>query len=254
MKGILLALQFFTVIPVRKELAMGKREVTAMFVALPFIGGAIGLVMYAVMFLMSDLLNIGMLLTAVFIVLTGILLTGGLHLDGWADTGDAFFSYRDREKRFEILEDPRIGAFGTMALVLLVLLKVALFHELLIRGGGHWALFIAVPFVVRVGMNSYFALVPSAKDGGIASFLKGKLVASKVIIYSLISGLLVLIVLGFLLHTLLIPVSLAALFVLSVTLYRKWSLNHFGGVTGDLSGAFIEGMEAVAWLVVLLLL
>ena len=76
----------------------------------------------------------GTFLTAVFIVLTGIVLTGGLHLDGWADTGDAFFSYRDREKRLEILEDPRLGAFGTMALVFLIVVKIALFNELLSRG------------------------------------------------------------------------------------------------------------------------
>ena len=104
------------------------------------------------------------LLTAVFIVLAGIILTGGLHLDGWADTGDAFFSYRDRDKRLEILEDPRLGAFGTMALVLLIVVKIALFHEILVRG--YWtsdALFIAIPFLARAGMNVYFTTVASCE-------------------------------------------------------------------------------------------
>src|SRR5690554_3881230 len=152
MNGLLLAIQFFTVLPIKKELPLGRKEVTAMFIALPFVGAAIGAVMYGVSVLMLEVLGSGTLLTAVFIVLTGIVLTGGLHLDGWADTGDAFFSYRDRKKRLEILEDPRLGAFGTMAIVLLIIVKIALFHEVLERGFGNLALFIALPLLARVGM------------------------------------------------------------------------------------------------------
>jgi adenosylcobinamide-GDP ribazoletransferase len=96
MTGLLLALQFFTAIPIRKELPLGRREVTAMYVALPFVGGAIGLAMYGVSELLLTYLHVGTLLTSVLIVLTAIILTGGLHLDGWADTGYAFFSYKDR--------------------------------------------------------------------------------------------------------------------------------------------------------------
>ena len=87
-------MQFFTAIPIRKELPLGRKEVTAMYVALPFVGAAIGLAMYAVSELLLNDLHVGTFLAAVFIVLTGIVLTGGLHLDGWADTGDAFFSYQ----------------------------------------------------------------------------------------------------------------------------------------------------------------
>ena len=98
---------------------------------LPFVGAAIGLAMYGVSELLVNYLHVGTFLASVFIVLTAIILTGGLHLDGWADTGDAFFSYKDREKRLEILEDPRLGAFGTMALVLLIIVKIAVFNEIL---------------------------------------------------------------------------------------------------------------------------
>ena len=44
----------------------------------------------------------GTFLAAVLIVLTGILLTGGLHLDGWTDTADAFFSYQDRKSGLKL--------------------------------------------------------------------------------------------------------------------------------------------------------
>lgn len=251
MNGLLLAIQFFTVLPIKKELPLGRKEVTAMFIALPFVGAAIGAVMYAVSILMLDVLGTGTLLTAVFIVLTSIILTGGLHLDGWADTGDAFFSYQDREKRLEILEDPRLGAFGTMGLVLLIIVKIALFHEVLEQGLGHLALFIALPLLARTGVNSYFVTIKSAKNKGLGYFFKEKIETKRVMLLSIIIGVAVLIGLGYVVETVMLPLLLFAVIAVGILLFRRWSLKHFGGVTGDLLGSFIEGMEAVLWIVVL---
>ena len=252
MNGLLIAIQFFTVIPIKKELPLGRKEVTAMFIALPFVGGVIGAIMYAVSILMLEVLGTGTLITAVFIVLTSIIMTGGLHLDGWADTGDAFFSYQDREKRLEILEDPRLGAFGTIGLVLLIIVKIALFHEVLEQDLGHMALFIALPLLARVGLNSYFATIQSAKNKGLAYFFKENIEIKWVILLSIISGVAVLIGLGYVVASVMLPLILFAVIAVGILLYRNWSLKHFGGVTGDLLGSFIEGMEAVLWIFVLL--
>jgi len=251
MNGLLLAIQFFTVLPIKKELPIGRKEVTAMFIALPFVGAAIGAVMYAVSVLMLDVVGSGTLLTAVFIVLTGIILTGGLHLDGWADTGDAFFSYQDREKRLEILEDPRLGAFGTMAIVLLIIVKIALVHEILAQGLGHMALFIALPLLARVGMNLYLSTTKSAKNKGLAYFFKEKTGTRSVTLLSMVIGGGVLIGLGYVVGNAILPLLLFAVIAVGLVLFRNWSLKHFGGVTGDLLGTFIEGMEALLWIVVL---
>ncbi|NYF23457.1 adenosylcobinamide-GDP ribazoletransferase [Sporosarcina sp. JAI121] len=251
MNGVMLAIQFFTAIPIRKELPLGRKEVTAMYVALPFVGAAIGLAMYGVSELLLNVLNFGTLIAAVFIVLTGIILTGGLHLDGWADTGDAFFSYKDREKRLEILEDPRLGAFGTMALVLLIIVKIALFNEILMNGTGSIVIFIAIPFLARAAMNVYFTKVGLAKDKGIAHFFKEKIAAGTVIGCSVIGSAVILFAVGLLLKNVLLAVGIVAVIVLALVIFRNWSLKHFGGVSGDLCGAFIEGMEAVLWFTVL---
>lgn len=254
MNGVLLAVQFFTVFPIKKELPLGRKEVTSMFIALPFVGAVIGAIMYAVSVLMLDVLGSGPLLTAVFIVLTGIILTGGLHLDGWADTADAFFSYQDREKRLKILEDPRLGAFGTMALVLLIIVKIALFHEILEQDLGHIALFITLPFLARVGMNSYFATTNSAKNEGLAYFFKTKLRSNFLILWTVSSAAVILIALGFILGTITLPLILFAVIVIAIVIFRVWSLKHFGGTSGDLLGTFIEGTEALLWMTVLVLL
>ena len=251
MNGLLLAVQFFTVFPVNKQLPLGRKEVTYMFIALPFVGAVIGAMMYAVSVLMLEVVGSGTLLTAVFIVLTGIILTGGLHLDGWADTADAFFSYQDREKRLKILEDPRLGAFGTMALVLLIIVKIALFHEILAQGLGHIALFITLPFLARIGMNSYFATTNSAKKDGLAYFFKTKLRSNFLILWTVISLSVILIALGFILGTMTLPLILFTVLIISIVIFRFWSIKHFGGVSGDLLGTFIEGTEALLWMIVL---
>lgn len=252
MNGLLLALQFFTSIPIRKELPMERKDVTAMYVALPIVGGLIGLAMYGVATLFTDGIGTGSLLAAVFIVVAGVALTGGLHLDGFADSGDAFFSYRDREKRLEILDDPRIGAFGTMALVLLLIVKIALFQELIHHSDGLLLYFIAIPLLARAGMNVYFSTTRLAKEKGIAYFFKGKLATGTLMTSSIGIGLAVAVALGFVLHSIVLPVVLLIVVSGAVFLFRSWSLKHFGGVSGDLCGAFIEGTEALLWLVIII--
>ncbi|MDW0116422.1 adenosylcobinamide-GDP ribazoletransferase [Sporosarcina thermotolerans] len=252
MNGLLLSLQFFTSIPVRKELPMERKDVTRMYIALPIIGGLIGISMYLIAYLFTNVIGTGPLLAAVFVVLTGVALTGGLHLDGFADTGDAFFSYRDPIKRLEILVDPRIGAFGTMSLVLLILVKIALFHEFLL-GHTEWLpLFLAVPILSRVGMNIYFTTTRPAKEKGIAHFFMGKLSKGKLIGWSILIGATALTGLGLALHSVIAPVALVLVLGAGLFLFRRWSLKNFGGVSGDLCGAFIEGMEALLWLTIII--
>ncbi len=254
MKGLLLALQFFSAVPVKKELSLGRKEVTAMYSALPFVGAGIGLAMYAMSVLALDVIGVSPLLAAVFIVLTAILLTGGLHLDGLADTSDAFFSYRDREKRLAILDDPRIGAFGTMVLLLLIIVKITLMNELITSGKLDIVYFLLIPFLARSAMNVYFTTVPLAKSEGLAHFFKEKMASRTVTILSVLSVCLMLVAAGVLLNDFIIPTAFFVLLTVVIYLYSRWSMKHFGGVTGDLSGALIEGLEALLWLMVIILM
>ncbi|AOV08866.1 cobalamin 5'-phosphate synthase [Sporosarcina ureilytica] len=254
MNGILLALQFFTVLPIHKEIPLNRKEVTMMYCALPFIGGAIGLTMYGVYEIAANILQFGPLLTAVLVVLTWIGLTGGLHVDGWADTADAFFSYRTREKRLGILEDPRLGAFGAMALVLLMIMKIALIHEVILQDMGAVYLFMMIPFLARAGLNICFSTLRPAKSTGIAHFFREKLAPTVVIVVTVFSSMLILFAYYYGTNQWLPPVILAGSIAAAIFLFRRWAMKHFHGMTGDLAGAFIEGMEALLWLIVLCLL
>lgn len=250
MNGILLALQFFTSIPIRKELPMERRYIMAMYGALPFVGALIGLAMTASI-LLSDWLGFGSLLASVLALVVGIALTGGLHLDGVADTSDAYFSYRDQKRRHEILGDPRIGAFGTLGLIVFILLKFALLQELIATSQASVCVLVAVPFFARSAMVVYFVSTKPAKESGMAHFFLEKLNRGPLISWTIVCMVAGLIAIGIVLETTILPVVIASVIGLSLLLYRSWTVRNFGGVTGDLSGAFIEGMEVVLWIAVL---
>ena len=247
MNSILLALQFFTSVPVHKELPLGKKEVSGMYIALPFVGGGIGLLLAGVAYVTSDFNSF---LAAVLILLAGLIATGGLHVDGFADLGDAFFSYQDREKRLTIMDDPRLGAFGTLSLLVLLGLKVGLFIEILQLANG-WALLVAVPILSRAALIMYYTVTKTAKASGIAYFFKQHFLRGRMLIASSVISLVTIVFVGIQFYSLLlIPILLIVLF-LAVWLYNRWTIKHFGGVTGDLCGAFIEGMEVLLWLVLI---
>lgn len=248
--GVLLALQFFTIIPIKKELDMDRKSVTMMFTTLPWIGGAFGLITSIVWLYLES----SPLFLAFIIVLLSIVLSGGLHLDGFADTSDAFFSYRNQAKRHEILDDPRIGAFGTMALLFLIVGKIILLAEIITLNGMEWEWLVVIPLLARAGMVYYFIITPNAKEKGLAAFFKNRfdhrmLCTATIISIALVFGFIV-IVGG---NILIAITSLVALFICA-HVYKHWSKKHFGGVTGDLSGALVEGMEVVLWLLIFILL
>lgn len=129
----LLAVQFFTRIPVTGALAAWTGYSPAMLRAsaahFPGIGWLVGGVAAGVYSLLMALLpatDFAPLVAAVLSTVATVLLTGGFHEDGLADVTDGLGGSHDRDRALEIMKDSRVGAFGAMALVLALLAKVAL--------------------------------------------------------------------------------------------------------------------------------
>ncbi|MGD9473810.1 MAG: adenosylcobinamide-GDP ribazoletransferase [Eubacteriaceae bacterium] len=118
MRKLLIAISFYTRIPIKLK-DVSEEEFYNSMILMPFVGVFIGVVLYALSFLFS-LIHFKEL-EALLLMITYIWLTGGLHLDGFADTTDALFSSRDREKMMVIMKDSRLGAFGAIGLILLLL-------------------------------------------------------------------------------------------------------------------------------------
>ncbi len=114
MKSFFLMLGFFTKIPV-PHVEYTEELYGRGLKLVPFVGLLIGVILYGVSFLS---LFLDQEVTALILAAVYLLLTGGIHLDGLADTCDGLFSGRDRDKMLEIMKDSRIGTYGVLSLIL----------------------------------------------------------------------------------------------------------------------------------------
>lgn len=200
--------------------------------------------------------------TSLFTALAGtaipLLVTGGIHMDGFVDTMDALHSYGSREKKLSILKDPHIGAFAVISLVIYMVLYIGVLYEytsLLYSVQSHRELgrilylLPAVIFTMERSLSGLSVVTfPMAKRDGLAA---GFSEAAKKRVEPLV--LLAWVVFWVLSSVWLGNYSLAAvLSVLSAELlvflwYYHMSKKEFGGVTGDLAGCFLQICEAISF-------
>lgn len=175
---------------------------------------------------------------AVVLTLIPVFITGGIHLDGFADTMDAKSSYGDREKKLEILKDPHTGAFAIISLCCYFLLCVGIFSEMRTE-----RLFAsALVFVFSRSLSGISVVTfPAAKNSGLLrTFQDGaqKRNVRIVLIFWLFAT-----VVGFFLTAGLCGVAAAAVGLAVFFYYYQFSRKQFGGITGDLAGYFLQLCE-----------
>lgn len=165
----------------------------------------------------------------VFIWAIYLIITGGLHIDGLADTFDGIFSYRSKEDMLKIMKDSRIGAFGVIGILWLLLFNLSL------------SFYIPNTFLILapiVGRSSalFSASISSyaRKEGGMGgAFIENCGIKEGLIgiVFSLIAG--------FIIGQLYIAIALLATFIMVIILTKNIS-KKLGGMTGDTIGAVIE--------------
>ena len=131
MQALINAIRFLTIVRIPERIAPFASEPSAYAKSIPFfpvVGLLIGGIAAAAAWFTG--LAAGPLVVAVVGCLMLAAVTGGLHLDGLADTADGFLSHAPREKLLEIMRDSRLGAMGGMAIAFVLLLKVALLADL----------------------------------------------------------------------------------------------------------------------------
>jgi len=118
MNSFKLMITFFTRIPI-KNVHYSEEQWVKGIKYTPFVGAIIGGILCLVGFLLHHLIHQDVLSLLMLLLYIGI--TGGLHLDGLSDTSDGIFSNRSKERILEIMKDSRIGAFGVISLILLLI-------------------------------------------------------------------------------------------------------------------------------------
>ena len=167
-------------------------------------------------------------LTAALLLILPLLLTGGLHADGFMDTADGVFSGRDRARKLEIMKDSRVGAFGVVSFVMLMFVQYALLSDLAPMLFVP-ALFV-MPIIGRLAMVLAVACFPYAREDGMGKTFADMAGRSTVVIAALTTAVLVL-PWGMLATAALVLGTLFAL------LFCRTMTNILGGLTGDVYGA-----------------
>jgi adenosylcobinamide-GDP ribazoletransferase len=237
-KEIRVAFSFLTTLPV------GRVEFDAREPVLPramFFFPLVGLVLGGLL-LVSDrglgALFTSPLLVAVLLVLLMAVLTGGLHLDGVADSADGLLSYRDRDKTLQIMRDSRIGAMGAEALFFTLALKIALFSALPPAGRG--PVLLLTPLCGRIALIGMLSGLNYARSGpGMGTlfgrpprlFLISMIALMAALSFSLLGA-------GFMLTMVLLWGGVVIGFMLLC-------FRRIGGYTGDTLGAICELSEMV---------
>lgn len=170
-----------------------------------------------------------------------LLISGGIHLDGWLDTWDSLSSYQEKEKRLEILKDPHIGAFCIISLLAYGSIYVGALSENLSKTGvAIWCLGFVLS---RILSGISVVLLPKAKKQGmVATF--AKTAENKIVLAVLaVEGIIVMLVMVLLCAPLGIVIFLAQGIHF---MYYKWkTLQCFGGTTGDTAGWFLCNSQGI---------
>lgn len=234
------ALRFLTVLPVPGRIGLAEEDLSRSVITFPlvglFIGGiALGLMRLALVLFPQPV-------AALFLVLVLLAISGGLHLDGLADTADGFFSSRPREKVLEIMRDSRIGPMGVIALVLVLLFKVTALSFCSLEVFSVSALLM--PLAGRVAIVLLMALLPYARpQGGLATLFYFQPVR----LAALGSFLLLGAVSWFLAGR--AGLLVAVIVIATTLLFARACRTKINGATGDTLGAGCELVETVVALV-----
>ncbi len=236
MRYLLLALGFLTSIPVHApEPRAGDLGRAAIW--FPLVGALIGAALVITQLIMARLF--APLLAGALIVVVWIALTGGLHLDGLADCGDGLLAAASRERRLEIMRDPRLGTFGGMVLIMHLLIKTLAVASAIATFTAPLALLLA-PALAR-WLMLFVAQQPGARPGGLGAEFSAGLVKSSWIGAAIIP--LMLMVPG-------APRSIVAALAAGLVTFGiiRLARERLGGVTGDVLGLTIEVVEVVVLL------
>lgn len=167
--------------------------------------------------------------------------TGGIHLDGYADTCDALASYGDREKKLEILKDPHCGAFAVIRLCsyFAAYLCLAACVQFTPRVGALWTLALILE---RALSGLAVAAFPMAKNTGLAHTFA--CAADRTAVRNVLAVLAVLLCVALLA---LGGGALAAAAILLFLWYHHVAVQQLGGITGDLAGWFCKRLNCGCW-------
>lgn len=237
----LMSVEFLTIIPVRSKLKNEKKvpnlDLSNSLLFFPVAGLIIGSLLFVFYLIFKSYFPSE--ITSTFILGLWVYLTGGLHIDGLADTLDGLCGGKGKKEILDIMKDTHIGAKGVAGIIVLILLKLFLINGTIFSSIPQSLIYI--PIVSRWGMVTGCYLIPCAREQGMGHFF------SSPEYHQIIGATLITVVSGVFLMGILFltPLMATGALCLGWSFYLK---KKIGGFTGDTLGALNEIGEVVGLL------
>lgn len=234
---LLVALSTYSAIPV-PQFQWTEKNMKYAICFFPVVGAVCGAALWA-WFTLGHFLQVSSLFFAAAATSIPLLITGGIHMDGFMDTVDALASHQTQERKLEILKDPHCGAFAVAYCGIYLLLYTGLIHELF---EADCITVLCPTFVLSRSLSALCAVaLPKARRSGMlyayTAEATGYIPTLVLSLTSFLSGCAAILLSP-------LPGSLAVLSsLISVLLYRHIAMRQFGGVTGDTAGFFLQSCE-----------
>ena len=248
--SLFLAFSMYSRLPV-PSVAWSDRRMKHTMCFFPLIGVVEGFLLYLSLWFFRHF-GSGNLFPALFGTALPILVTGGIHMDGFLDVTDARHSYGSREEKLRIMKDPHIGAFACVGAAVFFLLYAGAFSEISeAYGSGDISCVFVVSglYVLERSLSGLSLMIfPMAKKDGLAATFSGRadkrtdrvvltIFAAMAAVWMVFAGK--------------ITGALTALGVLFVfRRYYVMAVRDYGGTTGDLAGWFLETAELAGVIII----
>lgn len=247
LKGLYIALSMYSRIPV-PHVNWTEEDMKYALCFFPVVGIAEGLV-FAGIWILLDSAGFGTLFRAAILTAVPVLLTGGIHVDGFLDTMDALSSWQPKERKLEILKDSHTGAFAIIGGIVYFVLYLGAVSELShLRAVGLAACGFVLSRILSAG--ALVTLRGAKRDGMAYTFMSA---AHKCVTRAVLMA------------ELLLTVGAASCIWFSGAMvmcaaaagtwlyYRRVAYKQFGGITGDLAGFFLQLCELLMLYAVVLI-
>ena len=244
------AMAFLTRLPTPYLKRVDEAVAARSLVFYPLVGALLGLCLLA--FTATCVFynpQVSLLLLAALLLFIWVVFSGALHLDGLADSADAWVGgLGNKERTLAIMKDPQSGPMGVTVIAVILLVKFAAIYALLDKaqsGSGSWNIwlliagFMLVPMLARGAVPGLLATTPYVRKKGLASAL----VAGATPLVVGITGTLLALLAGVFLQTQ--ALFILALWLTILMMARAAMIKRLGGCTGDTLGATIEIQEAL---------
>ena len=235
-ESMLIAFSMYSKIPMPK-VEWNEKNMKYAMCFFPMIGIVIGVCVQIIGTLLIKS-TFGSLFFSVIMTLLPIMITGGIHLDGFLDTMDALSSWGDKEKKLEILKDSNSGAFAIIGMGCYLLCNIALWSEVSVE----MLPLIFCTYVLSRALSGYSVVTfQTAKNSGLAKTFQDAAQKNrvKITMYCWIvtsTGCM-------LVYNLKNAITMFVAGALFFQYYKYLCKKQFGGITGDLAGYFLQVFE-----------